>query len=62
MQEQQLLLGVKAAGAMVGLSPWTIRKYIRDGELEAVRLGRRVLVEPESLRKLIQRAKRRPTA
>ncbi len=62
----KVLLGVKEAGAAIGLSPWTIRKMIRESRLDAVRLGRRVLVEPAALRRLVERAKRksaqRPTA
>ena len=55
----KVLLGVKEAGAAIGLSPWTIRKMIRESRLDAVRLGRRVLVEPAALRRLVERAKRK---
>ena len=51
--EHRLALGVKEAAEAVGLSHWTIRKFIREGKLRSVRLGKRVLVEPEELQRLI---------
>lgn len=53
----QLLIGVHEAADAVGLSHWTIRQYIRDGKVHAVRIGRRVLVEPEELRRLISESR-----
>jgi len=53
MESQKLLWNVKEAGNALGLSPWTIRRYISDGKLQTVRLGRRVLVEPSECRRLI---------
>jgi excisionase family DNA binding protein len=52
--EHRLALGVKEAAEAVGLSHWTIRKFIREGKLRSVRLGKRVLVEPEALQALIE--------
>jgi len=52
--EHRLALGVKEAAAAVGLSHWTIRKFIREGKLRSVRLGKRVLVEPGELQALIE--------
>ena len=54
MQESKLLWNVKEAGVALGLSPWTIRRYITDGKLQTVRLGRRVLVEPSECRRLVE--------
>jgi excisionase family DNA binding protein len=48
-----LLLGLKDAAASLGLSHWTLRDWIRRGKLHAVRLGRRVLVEPAELERLV---------
>jgi len=39
-----LAVSVEEAGRLVGLSKHTIRKYIRQGLIDAVRVGRRVLV------------------
>jgi excisionase family DNA binding protein len=52
--EHRLALGVKEAADAIGLSHWTIRKFIREGKLRSVRLGKRVLVEPGALQKLIE--------
>jgi excisionase family DNA binding protein len=50
---KELLVGVRDAAAALGLSHWTVRQYIRDGKIQAVRLGRRVLVEPSELENLV---------
>jgi excisionase family DNA binding protein len=42
-------LDVQAVANILGLSPVTIRKYIGKGALKVVRLGRRVLIEPDEL-------------
>ena len=52
--EHRLALGVKEAAEAVGLSHWTIRKFIREGKLRSIRLGKRVLVEPGELERLIE--------
>ena len=51
---EQIAIGLKEAAASIGLSHWQLRKYIREGKLRAVRLGRRVLVEPAELQRLIE--------
>jgi excisionase family DNA binding protein len=51
------LKNVKQAAALLGISPWTVRAYIRDGELIPVRIGRRVLLEEEELERFIAQAK-----
>ena len=57
MESLKLLWNVKEAGNALGLSPWTIRRYITDGKLRTVRLGRRVLVEPSECRRLVEAGK-----
>ena len=54
---QQLLIGIQEAAEALGLSPWTVRQYIRDGKIKAVRIGRRALVEPSELENLIAAAR-----
>jgi excisionase family DNA binding protein len=54
---QQLLVGIKDAAASLGLSHWTLRAWIREGRLAAVRMGRRVLIEPSELARLIEQAR-----
>lgn len=50
---KELLIGVRQAADAVGLSHWTIRQYIRAGKIRAVRIGKRILVEPEELERLV---------
>jgi excisionase family DNA binding protein len=51
---EQIAIGLPEAAASVGLSIWTLRAWIRQGNLSAVRLGRRVMVEPSELRRLVE--------
>ena len=59
--EQRLALGLKEAAEAVGLSHWQLRKYIREGKLQAVRLGKRVLVEPSELQRLVEQGRQAAT-
>jgi excisionase family DNA binding protein len=58
METAKLLWNVKEAGLALGLSHWTIRRYISDGKLRTVRLGRRVLVEPSECRRLVEEGRK----
>lgn len=49
---ERLLYGRLSAAAAVGLSSRAIDYLISSGELNAVRIGRRVLVTADSLKKL----------
>jgi excisionase family DNA binding protein len=55
--EDKLALGLKEAASAVGLSPWTLRGWIRCGKLRCVRLGRRVMVEPAELERLVEQGR-----
>jgi len=48
-----LTMSIKDAAAQLGLTHWTLRKYIREGKLPAVQIGRRLLIEPAALQRLI---------
>lgn len=52
-----LTISVKDAAAQLGLTHWTLRKYIRQGRIRAVRIGRRVLIQPSELERLIEQGK-----
>jgi excisionase family DNA binding protein len=58
MEIAKLLWNVKEAGSSLGISPWTIRRYIAKGKLAAVRIGRRVLLEPAECRRLVDDERR----
>ena len=47
-------VSVYEAAQRLSVSAGTIRKYIRLGQIQAVRLGRRVLIPIESLEKLLK--------
>jgi excisionase family DNA binding protein len=51
---QQLLIGIQEAAAAIGLSPWTVRQYVRNGRIRGVKIGRRVLIEPRELERLVE--------
>ena len=53
------LKSVEEAAALLGISKWTVRGYIRQGKLNAVRLGRRVLLTEDELEKLVDQGKKR---
>lgn len=48
-----LSVTVDKAAEATGLSTQTIRRKVQDGELEAKKVGRRVLVDYESLKRLV---------
>jgi excisionase family DNA binding protein len=50
---EEIAIGIRDAAKAVGLSHWTLRAYIRQGKVRAVKIGRRVLVEPQALQDLI---------
>lgn len=56
--EMERLLCVNEAAILLGLSKWTIRKWLSQDKIKPVRLGRRVLFESTELNRLIQEGKR----
>jgi excisionase family DNA binding protein len=50
---------VEAAG-LLGISPWTVRNYVRTGKLRPVRIGRRVLLAEAELEQFIARSQQLP--
>lgn len=48
------LVNVNEAAKLLGLSSWTVRKLIASHRLRAVRINRRVLLQPEELRRIIE--------
>ncbi len=52
------LLTIDKAAELLGISPWTVRAYIRDEKLKPVHIGRRVLIEPSELRRFVDEAKK----
>jgi len=47
------LRSVEEAAEIWGVSPWTVRAYLRQGKIRPVRIGRRVLIEAQEIQRLI---------
>jgi len=54
----QALKSIEEAAGLLGISPWTVRKDIREGRLTPVRLGRRVLLEEAELERFVAEGKK----
>ena len=50
----EALLNIEQAAQKLGLSPWTLRLYLRQGKLRPVRIGRSVLLEEAELSRFIE--------
>ena len=57
MENHKLLWNVKTVGNALDLSPWTVRRYITDGKIKCVRIGRRVLVEPAECQRVVEQGR-----
>jgi excisionase family DNA binding protein len=61
--EEDALLTVEEAAAEFKLSTATIRRYLRDGELDGVKLGKRQWrIRKSTLAEFVNRGARKPTA
>lgn len=49
-----LTLGVNDAARALGVGRTHLYSMIRDGRIEAIKLGRRTLIKTESLRRLVE--------
>lgn len=47
-------LTVKQTAVMLKIHPLTVRRYIREGKLEAVRIAGNIRIKEEDLKKLIE--------
>ena len=55
---EQITVSIREAADAIGLSPWTVRKMVKNGKLPSVRINRRVLIETTALRELIDKSRR----
>jgi hypothetical protein len=47
------LLKIEDAARLVGRTHWTLRHDVKAGKLRCVRIGRRIMIEPSEIRRLI---------
>lgn len=47
---------VKDVAARLNLSPWTVRRYLREGRIRSTRMGRRFRVDPRELAAFLEAA------
>ncbi|MBX3276433.1 MAG: helix-turn-helix domain-containing protein [Acidobacteria bacterium] len=50
------LLGLETAAGWLGLSVWTLRKWIQEGKIKSAKLGSRRLIPMSEVRRLIEAA------
>ena len=53
----EALVPIDKAAELLGISPWTVRKYIRSKKVETVRIGRRVLIEQAEIRRIVEQGR-----
>ena len=59
----EALINVQRAAELLGISPWTVRKWLSTNRLRAVRLGdRAVRIEMEEIRRMIDLGRDREPA
>jgi predicted site-specific integrase-resolvase len=47
------LLNLEQAAQLLGYTHWSLRLWAKDGRLRCIRLGRRIMIEPAEVRRLI---------
>jgi excisionase family DNA binding protein len=51
------LVPIDRAAQLLGISSWTVRKFLRVGKIKSVHIGRRVLIEQSELRRIVEQGK-----
>jgi excisionase family DNA binding protein len=51
------LVSVAVASTRLGVSPQTVRRFLKAGKLATIRLGRRVLIDTADINRLVHEAK-----
>lgn len=60
MESEPALYSVRDVAMKLGVHPETVRRLIHDGRLEAVRVGRVLRVDPNSLQAFLSQQRIRP--
>ena len=53
----EALVPINKAAQLLGISPWTVIKFLRAGRIKPVRIGRRVLIEPSEIRRIVEQGR-----
>jgi excisionase family DNA binding protein len=48
------LLTIDEAARLIGRTHWTLRRDIKTAKIGCVRIGRRIMIEPSEIRRLIE--------
>lgn len=56
--EEDRLVGLDTAAGWLGLSVWTLRKWVQEGRIRSAKLGSRRLIPVSEVRRLIEAAMR----
>jgi excisionase family DNA binding protein len=51
--DRQENLSIKTAAVIAGVSPFTLRSWVRQRRLAHIRLGRRIVIDPGDLQKFL---------
>lgn len=54
MELQPVAVSVDQAAVMLGLSKHTVRKYEREGQIKATRIGSRVLIPVDEINRIVK--------
>jgi len=55
----EALLNIDEAAKIIGRAHWTLRRDISSGKLSCIRIGRRIMIEPSEIRRLIEEGRKR---
>jgi hypothetical protein len=54
----EALLNIDQTARIIGRAHWTLRRDIKLGKLKCVRIGRRIMIEPSEMRRLIDEGRK----
>jgi len=54
----EALLNIDQTARIIGRAHWTLRRDIKLGKLKCVRIGRRIMIEPAEIRRLIEKGRK----
>jgi len=55
----EALMSIERAAQVLGISPWTVRRYIATKKIRPIKIGRRVLLEEQELQRIVEAGRAR---